>query len=129
VAKKWWQKHGAAKIAPKLREIREGRSETNLNREKSKTARNGNRTTDELRSWQKNGGKNMELPKLHPNCARFGKDEAKPIQTERNPKRRGAGIEPQMNPDEHSAGPQPQFDAESGCGSAQESLLRMREPS
>jgi hypothetical protein len=28
-------------------------------------------------SWQKNGGKNMELPKLHPNCARFGKDEAK----------------------------------------------------
>src|SRR6516165_5058792 len=29
-------------------------------------------------SWQKNGGKNMELPKLHKNRARFGKDEAKP---------------------------------------------------
>jgi hypothetical protein len=41
-------------------------------------------------SWQKNGGKNMELPKVHPNCARFGKDEAKQIQTERNPKQRGA---------------------------------------
>jgi transcription-repair coupling factor (superfamily II helicase) len=30
VAKKWWQKHGAAKIAPQLRKIREGPSETNL---------------------------------------------------------------------------------------------------
>jgi hypothetical protein len=27
VAKTWWQKHGATKIAPKLRKIREGRSE------------------------------------------------------------------------------------------------------
>jgi hypothetical protein len=50
VAKKWWQKHGAAKSAPQLREIREGRSETNSKTPEALKGRKPQQTALEISS-------------------------------------------------------------------------------